>query len=200
VDRKPSGSTPAGRARAAPLPVPPPTLPVGRARLEIRQVGACTVRLPIAVQELCPVRTILAVGMLKVLLAQAIHDVPLTTVVPAAAVQAVPCFPAVLARWAIARSPAGTTLPVVWRAPRVVPALRVVLAPAVVAASSAIPTSAAGMTLPVVRALPVVPALRVVGAPLEVGALAVAVQAPRVGRAKGVVPPSMSGNRRPWIS
>ena len=124
-----------------------------------------------AVQELCPVRTILAVGML----AQAIHDVPRTTVGPAAAVQALPCFPAGLARWTIVR-------------------------PAVVAASSAIPTSAAGKTLPVVRAPPVVPALRVVGAPLEVGAPGVAVQAPRVARAKGVAPPSLSGNCRPWIS
>jgi hypothetical protein len=144
--------------------------------------------------------------MLKVLLARAIHDVPPTTVVLAAAMQAVPYFPAVLARWAIPRSPDGMTLPAV-RALRVVLTLRVVLAPAV--ASWAILASPACMTLPVVqalpavRALPIVPvvsALPVVGPPLEVGALRVAVQAARVGRAKGVVPPSLSGNRRPWIS
>jgi hypothetical protein len=40
----------------------------------------------------------------------------------------------------------------------------------------------------------------VVGPPLAVGALRVAIPAPQVGRAKGVVPPSLSGNRPPWIS
>lgn len=50
-----------------------------------------------AAQELCPPRTILVACVLKVLLARAIHDVSPTTVVPAAAMRAVPCFPAVLA-------------------------------------------------------------------------------------------------------
>jgi hypothetical protein len=100
-----------------------------------------------AAQELCPPRTILVACVLKVLLARAIHDVSPTTVVPAAAMQAVPCFPAVLA----------------------------------------------------VVVVPVISALRVVGPP-QVGALRVVVPAPRVGRVKGVVPPSPSANRRPWIS
>jgi hypothetical protein len=109
--------------------------------------------------------------MLKVLLVQAIHGVPPTTVVPA--------VPAV--RLPLGRAlPAGVTLPVVRVLP-VVPAVPLV-------------------RLPVVPAVPVVPALRVVGPPLEGGALRVVVPAPRVARAEGVVPPSPSGSRRPWIS